>query len=98
MYYVIVARDREGSLQDRLANRPAHLERLSALRDEGRLLTAGPCPNIDGEDPGEAGFSGSVIIAEFDSLESARKWADEDPYRAADVYRSVDVRPYKKVF
>lgn len=98
MYYVIIAHDKADSLEQRLAARPAHLERLQALRDEGRLLTAGPCPRVDGEDPGSAGFSGSVIIAEFDRLESARQWAEADPYVAAGVYEKTDIRPYKKVF
>ena len=98
MYYVIIGTDKNGSLEQRLAARPDHLSRLQQLRDAGRLLTAGPCPNIDNEDPGPAGFSGSVIIAEFDSLEDAQQWADEDPYVAAGVYETVIVRPYKRVF
>jgi uncharacterized protein YciI len=80
-----------------LAARPAHLARLIALRDEGRLLLAGPCPAIDAEDPGPAGFSGSLVIAEFDSLEAARAWADADPYAEAGVYTRVEVRPFRKV-
>ena len=98
MYYVIIGHDKADSLQDRLATRPRHLERLETLRQQGRLLTAGPCPNGDSEDPGDAGFSGSVIIAEFDSLEAARSWADADPYVATGVYETTDVRPFKKVF
>lgn len=98
MYYVLIGYDAENSLQDRLAVRPDHLARLQQLRDDGRLLTAGPCPNVDGEDPGKAGFSGSVIIAEFDSLESAQKWANDDPYTAAGVYTKTEVKPFKKVF
>ena len=98
MYYVIIARDKADSLNDRLNARPQHLERLQELRDAGRLLTAGPCPGIDSEDPGPAGFSGSIIIAEFDSLQTARSWADGDPYVSAGVYDSVDVKPFKKVF
>ena len=98
MYYVITAYDRENSMQDRLAVRSEHLARLQKLRDEGRLLTAGPCPRVDSEDPGDAGVSGSVIIAEFDCLESAQEWAEEDPYCAAGVYKKTVVRPYKKVF
>ena len=98
MYYAIIARDKSGSLQNRLGSRPQHLARLQQLRDEGRLLTAGPCPNIDAEEPGENGFSGSIIIAEFDSLPSAQSWADQDPYVAAGVYDNVEVRPFKKVF
>jgi uncharacterized protein YciI len=97
MLYVIIGEDVEGSLEKRLAARPAHLERLHALRDAGRLLVAGPNPAIDANDPGEAGFSGSIIIAEFDSLEAAQGWADADPYRAAGVYRHVTVKPFKKV-
>lgn len=98
MLYVIIGEDVENSLEQRLAARPAHLERLQALRDAGRLFTAGPTPAIDAADPGEAGFSGSIIIAEFDSLETAQTWADADPYRAAGVYRQVTVKPFKKVW
>lgn len=97
MLYVIIGEDVENSLAQRLAARPAHLERLHALRDAGRLFVAGPNPAIDSNDPGEAGFSGSVIIAEFDSLEAAQAWADADPYRAAGVYQRVIVKPFKKV-
>lgn len=96
MLYVIVGDDRPNSLEQRLAARPAHLERLQALQADGRLLLAGPCPAIDAPDPGPAGFSGSVIIAEFASLEAARAWADADPYIAAGVYEKVSVRPFKK--
>ena len=98
MYYVIIGEDQPNSLAKRLAARPQHLERLEQLRQEGRLLTAGPLPSIDSEDPGEAGFSGSVIIAEFESLEAAEQWAAADPYKDADVYRQVTVKPFKKVF
>ena len=98
MYYVITAYDRENSMQDRMAARSDHLARLQKLRDEGRLLTAGPCPRVDSEDPGDAGVSGSVIIAEFDCLKSAQQWAEADPYCAAGVYEKMDVWPYKKVF
>ena len=84
-------------LAKRLAARAGHLARLTALRDEGRLLLAGPCPAIDAEDPGPAGFSGSIVIAEFGSLEDARAWADADPYVAAGVYTRVEVRPFKRV-
>lgn len=98
MYYVIIGYDKENSLQDRLSARPDHVARLQQLRNDGRLLTAGPCPNVDGEDPGDAGFSGSVIIAEFDSIESAQQWVDDDPYTAAGVYARIEVRPFKKVF
>ena len=98
MLYAIIAQDVENSLQDRLAARPKHIERLSALQDQGRLILAGPHPSIDSEDPGEAGFSGSLIVAEFASLEDAKAWADADPYVAAGVYASVTVKPFKKVF
>lgn len=97
MLYVIIGEDVESSLEKRLAARPAHLERLHTLRDEGRLLVAGPNPAIDASDPGSAGFTGSIIIAEFESLETAQAWADADPYRAAGVYRQVTVKPFKKV-
>lgn len=97
MLYAIVAHDTPGSLERRKGARAAHLERLEALKAEGRLLLAGPFPTIDAEDPGEAGFSGSLIVAEFDSLEDATRWASEDPYRAAGVYESVDVRPFRRV-
>ncbi|AXK71753.1 YciI family protein [Lysobacter sp. TY2-98] len=97
MWYVIDARDGQDVLQRRLEARPRHLERLNALRDAGRLLLAGPCPAIDAEDPGPAGFSGSLIVAEFESLEAARDWAKADPYVEAGVYASVDVRPFRKV-
>ena len=98
MLYAIIASDVEISLQDRLQARPAHLERLNALLDEGRLILAGPHPAIDSEDPGEAGFSGSLIVAEFDSLDDAEAWASDDPYQLAGVYESVMVKPFKKVF
>ena len=97
MWYVIYAQDHPDSLPKRLAARPAHLERLHALRDAGRVLLAGPMPAIDAEDPGPAGFSGSLIVAEFADLAAARAWADADPYLAAGVYRQVDVRPLRKV-
>jgi uncharacterized protein YciI len=96
MWYVIEGHDGAGVLEGRKAARPAHLERLKQLVAEGRLLVAGPCPAIDAEDPGEAGFSGSVVIAEFASLEQARAWADQDPYVAAGVYVRTDVRPFRK--
>lgn len=96
MLYVIIGEDHPGSLENRLAARPAHLERLQALVAEGRLLLAGPCPAIDSADPGPAGFSGSVIIAEFPSLTAAQDWAAADPYLAAGVYQSVVVKPFKK--
>ncbi len=98
MLYAIIAQDVENSLQDRLAARPKHLERLTALQEEGRLILAGPHPAIDSEDPGEAGFSGSLVVAEFESLEAAQAWADTDPYVSAGVYASVTVKPFKKVF
>ena len=97
MYYAIISEDKPNSLERRLAARPEHLERLKALAAEGRLLVAGPHPAIDSEDPGEAGFTGSLVIAEFASLEDAKAWADADPYLAADVYADVKVKPYKKV-
>jgi uncharacterized protein YciI len=97
MYYFIHGIDRADSLAARQSARPAHLARLQVLRDQGRLLVAGPLPSIDAEDPGPAGFSGSVIIAEFSSLADARTWADADPYRAAGVYDRIDVQPFRKV-
>ena len=98
MYYAIISQDVENSLDKRLSARPEHVCRLQELQDEGRLLIAGPHPHIDSEDPGPAGFSGSLIVAEFDSLESAQLWADADPYIAAGVYENVVVKPFKKVF
>ncbi len=97
MYYTIYATDTANSLEARMGARPAHVERLKELVGQGRLLVAGPSPAVDSEDPGPAGFTGSLIIAEFDSLEDARAWADADPYIAAGVYQSVEVKPYKKV-
>jgi len=97
MWYSLVCTDVAESLALRKAARPAHLQRLEVLRDAGRLLVAGPNPSIDSEDPGEAGFSGSIIIAEFDSLAAAQDWAAQDPYQAAGIYASVSVKPYKKV-
>lgn len=97
MLYMIYGEDAPGSLDKRLAARPAHLERLQALQEEGRLALAGPLPAIDSLDPGPAGFSGSLIVAEFASLEAARDWAQKDPYVAAGVYASVTVQPFKKV-
>ena len=97
MLYVIIAEDRAGSLEQRLAARPAHVERLQALQAEARLILAGPCPAIDSPDPGPAGFSGSIIVAEFASLAAAQAWADADPYIAAGVYAKVTVKPFKKV-
>ncbi|EPY4327769.1 YciI family protein [Klebsiella variicola] len=98
MLYVIYAEDIADSLEKRLSVRPAHLARLQLLLDEGRLLTAGPMPAVDSNEPGAAGFSGSTVIAEFESLEAAQSWANDDPYIAAGVYRQVSVKPYKKVF
>ena len=97
MWYVIHAIDNPDSLGKRLSVRPAHLERRRALYAAGRLLLAGPMPAIDPEDPGPAGFTGSLIVAEFTDLASAQAWADADPYIAAGVYREVGVRPFKKV-
>ncbi len=97
MLYMILGRDAPDSLAARRTARPAHLERLQALKSEGRLFAAGPLPAIDSPDPGPAGFVGSLIVADFPSLEAARAWADVDPYRAAGVYASVEVLPYIKV-
>lgn len=97
MWYVIEGHDAEGTLPRRRQARPAHLARLQALREAGRLLVAGPCPAIDAEDPGPAGFSGSVVIAQFDSLQQARAWAGADPYVEAGVYARVEVRPFLPV-
>jgi hypothetical protein len=97
MYYLVYSEDVENSLLLRLSVREQHLARLSYLQEQGRLLVAGPCPAIDSENPGDSGFTGSLIIAEFDSLTDAQAWADDDPYIAAGVYRNVTVKPYKKV-
>lgn len=97
MWYVIEGRDGAGALARRQAARAEHLARLQALRDEGRLLVAGPCPAVDAEDPGPAGFSGSIVIARFASLDEARAWAEADPYVAAGVHDSVEVRPFRRV-
>lgn len=97
MWYVIIGQDKANSLAQRQVARPEHLARLEALKAEGRLLLAGPCPAIDSKDPGPAGFSGSIIVAEFASLKDARDWADADPYRKAGVYEQVQVKPFKKV-
>ncbi|MEN8205031.1 MAG: YciI family protein [Pseudomonadota bacterium] len=97
MLYAIISEDKTGTLEQRLATRPAHLERLHALQDEGRLLLAGPHPAIDSTDPGEAGFTGSLVVAEFPSLDDAQAWADADPYMKAGVYAQVTVKPFKKV-
>lgn len=97
MLYVITGTDNENSLEKRLSVRPAHLERLKALQNQGRLLMAGPFPAIDSDDPGTAGFTGSLIVAEFASLYEAKMWADSDPYVEAGVYHSVSVKPFKRV-
>ena len=97
MWYAINGKDKSDSLDARLGVRPAHIARLRELKDEGRLLLAGPFPAIDSDDPGPAGFSGSLIIAEFDNLEAAQRWADDDPYLKAGVYESVEVKPFKRV-
>ncbi|WP_395344243.1 YciI family protein [Ningiella sp. W23] len=97
MYYTIVSEDKPDSLARRLEARPAHLARLQSLQAAGRLLLAGPNPAIDSEDPGPAGFTGSLVVAEFESLEEAKAWAGDDPYAKADVYATVTVKPYKKV-
>jgi len=98
MWYAITGTDNTDSLARRLSVRPAHLERLKALQAEGRLLLAGPFPAVDAEDPGEAGFTGSLIIASFESLAAAKAWADADPYIGAGVYREVRVQPFRKVY
>lgn len=95
MWYAIEGYDTDDALSSRLAAREAHVARLRTLLDEGRLLLAGPCPAIDAEDPGPAGFSGSIVIARFESLADARAWADADPYVAAGVYGRVEVRPFR---
>lgn len=97
MFYAIMASDAANTLDARLAARPAHLARLQHLQDAGRLLLAGPHPAIDSIDPGEAGFSGSLVVAEFSSLDEAQRWADADPYVAAGVYEQVLVKPFKPV-
>ncbi|PHR67121.1 YciI family protein [Alcanivorax sp.] len=97
MLYAIISEDVPDSLPSRKQARPAHLARLEALRDQGRLQVAGPHPAIDSEDPGPAGFTGSLVIAEFDSLDAAQAWADADPYMDAGVYASVTVKPFKRV-
>jgi uncharacterized protein YciI len=96
MLYAIIGEDVPNSLDRRLAERPAHLARLNQLQIEGRLLLAGPFPSIDSQDPGPAGFSGSLIVAEFPSLEDARAWADADPFSTEGIYSRVTVRPFRK--
>ncbi|CAH0540427.1 YciI family protein [Vibrio marisflavi] len=98
MWYVIFSTDVKDSLEKRKSVRAKHLERLQKLQDEGRLLTAGPMPAIDSDEPGEAGFTGSTVIAQFDSILDAQSWAESDPYVGAGVYESVIVKPFKKVF
>ncbi|PSV58974.1 YciI family protein [Photobacterium sp. GB-3] len=97
MWYVIFSQDVENSLERRMSVREKHLERLQDLQEQGRLLVAGPMPAIDSENPGDAGFTGSTVIAEFASLEQAQQWADADPYIDAGVYANVIVKPFKKV-
>ena len=97
MWYAIISEDHDGSLNNRLATRSDHLARLKVLCDEGRLLVAGPHPAVDSPDPGPAGFTGSLVVVEFDSLQEAQKWADDDPYVAAGVYRKVVVKPFNRV-
>mgnify|MGYP000093503500 CR=1 FL=1 len=97
MWYAVISQDVENSLEKRMGARPEHVARLKALADEGRLLIAGPHPAIDCEDPGEAGFTGSLVVADFDSLQAAQTWADADPYISAGVYAQVMVKPFKKV-
>lgn len=96
MWFAIVANDVPNSLEARISSRPSHLARLQQMQADGRLLLAGPFPAVASEDPGRAGFTGSLIIAEFEGIEAARAWAQEDPYLAAGVYSTVDVRPFRK--
>lgn len=97
MWYAIISQDKPDSLTKRLAARPAHLQRLTDLQDQGRLLIAGPHPAVDSNDPGDAGFTGSLVVAEFESLTLAKAWAADDPYEHAGVYENVVVKPFKKV-
>ena len=97
MLYAIISQDIENSLSKRMEARPDHVARLNELKDEGRLILAGPHPAIDVSEPGDAGFSGSLVVAEFDDLQKAREWANADPYVAAGVYSSVVVKPFNKV-
>ena len=97
MLYAIISEDAADTLDKRMAARPAHLRRLEDLRDQGRLILAGPHPAIDSDDPGPAGFAGSLVVAEFDSLAEARDWADGDPYQTAGVYQQLTVKPFKLV-
>ena len=98
MLYAIISEDNEDSLEKRLSARPAHIKRLQMLQDEGRLVLAGPHPAVDSDNPGNAGFTGSLVVAEFDNLQAAQQWADSDPYNDAGVYAKVIVKPFKKVF
>ena len=97
MWYAIISQDIENSLPLRKVHRPAHLQRLNDLNEAGRLLIAGPHPTIDSDEPGDAGFSGSLVVADFESLEQAQQWADQDPYLLNGIYASVIVKPYLKV-
>jgi uncharacterized protein YciI len=97
MLYAIISEDKADSLPRRLAARPAHLARLQDLQEQGRLILAGPHPAVDSDDPGQAGFTGSLVVAEFTDLKAAQAWADADPYIEADVYAKVTVKPFKKV-
>jgi hypothetical protein len=97
MWYSIICKDKEDSLKLRLKTRESHLKRINSLSESGRILIAGPNPAIDSEEPGQAGFTGSIIIAEFNSIEAAQKWAQEDPYMMAGVFDSIEVMPFKKV-
>ena len=98
MLYAIISQDVENSLEKRKGARPAHLDRIQTLVDQGRIIVAGPHPAVDDDDPGEAGFTGSLVVAEFDTLEEAQTWADADPYVEAGVYANVTIKPFKKVF
>ena len=98
MLYVIYSEDVDNSLEKRLSVRDKHLARLKDMQDQGRLIIAGPCPAIDSDDPGSAGFTGSLLVLEFETLADAQSWADADPYMSAGVYKKVTVKPYKKVF
>ena len=98
MLYAIISEDSKDSLQQRLAARPAHIKRLQDLQSEGRLVLAGPHPAVDSDNPGDAGFTGSLVVAEFDNLQAAQHWANSDPYNDAGVYAKVTVKPFKKVF
>ena len=97
MLYAVISEDIDNSLEVRLKTRPAHVDRLEALKAEGRLVLAGPHPAVDNDDPGAAGFTGSLVVAEFDNLEAAQDWANADPYVSAGVYARVTVKPFKKV-